>query len=175
MLRRHIALVGMMGCGKSTVARQLGFYLSRPVVDLDKVISSQAGMTIREIFEKEGEAGFRQREQQCLEELVLEPTTTVIATGGGAIVQPMTRRILLSTCIVVYLKADVATLTARVGTAHGRPLLEGKRDISGEIARLLTERSFYYEMADIVLSVEGLQPAAVAEDLAELLLQWAVK
>lgn len=175
MVRRHISLVGMMGCGKSTVARELGFFLSRPVVDVDDLISARAGMSIPEIFEREGEAGFRQRELACVEELVIEPHTLVIATGGGAFVQPVTRRLLLSGSVVVYLRAEMATLAARVGTAQGRPLLAGGEDLSAKIARLLEERSFFYEMADVTVSVDRVSSSVVAEKLAEFFLEWIRK
>jgi len=165
----------MMGCGKSTVAKELGFFLSRHVVDVDDVVCARAGMSIPEIFQHEGEAGFRQRELACVEELVIEPQTLVIATGGGAFVQPITRRLLLSGSVVVYLRAEVATLVARVGTAEDRPLLTGGENVKAKIERLLAERSLFYEMADVTVAVDGVPPSVIAERLADFFLEWARK
>ncbi|MGZ8312678.1 MAG: shikimate kinase [Allosphingosinicella sp.] len=134
-LDRSIALVGLMGAGKSSVGRRLARRLRRPFVDSDDEIELAAGLSIAEIFERHGEAQFRDGERRVIARLVAGPPQ-VIATGGGAFIDPDTRSLLLERCIVVWLEAGVETLAARVGRKESRPLLRGKnaREVLAELA-----------------------------------------
>ena len=122
---RSIVLVGLMGVGKSTVGRRLARRLGLPFVDSDEEIERAADHEIKEIFDRFGEASFRDGERRVLRRLVGgEPK--VIATGGGAFMDPETRALILDRCIAVWLEAEVETLAERVGRRGRRPLLAGK-------------------------------------------------
>src|SRR5918993_5871644 len=103
---RSIALVGLMGAGKSTVGRALAARLGLPFVDGDQEIEKTEGLTIAELFERFGVAGFRDREREAIAAL-LDGSPRVIAAGGGAFVDERTRRLMLERCLVVWLDADV--------------------------------------------------------------------
>ena len=139
-----------MGAGKSTVGRQLAKALGRDFVDSDKEIEQRTGVSISWIFEMEGEAGFRVREQKVIEELS-SLKDIVLATGGGAVLDEATRRILRSRGHVVYLTASVEQLFRRTSKDKSRPLLQGD-DPKKQIITLLEQRDpLYRDVADIVL------------------------
>ncbi|MBF7688709.1 shikimate kinase AroK [Acinetobacter sp. EC24] len=119
----NIYLVGPMGAGKTTVGRHLAEILGRDFVDSDHEIEAKTGASIPWIFEKEGEIGFRQREQHVLSELT-QLGNLVLATGGGAITQPENRHVLRSTGIVIYLFAPVEIQLQRTYRDKNRPLLQ---------------------------------------------------
>lgn len=155
-------LVGMMGAGKSTVGPALAGRLGRRFVDLDTEIERMAGISIVEIFRRETEAGFRRRERQAIARWA--GRQVVVALGGGAVAQPGAAARLRACGVVVYLRASVATLLARLGDCRDRPLL---RDLSSEarsarVEALLRERRRAYESASVVLDVDGLTPEVVA-------------
>ena len=131
---RPIALVGLMGAGKTTVGRRLATRLHLPFVDADAEIETASGMTVSEIFERFGEAHFRDGERRVIARLV-DGAPKVIATGGGAFIQPDTRKLLLERALVIWLDADVPTLVERVRRRNTRPLLKD-RD-AGEVLRAL--------------------------------------
>ena len=122
---RSIVLVGLMGAGKSTVGRRLAKRLGLPFVDSDEEIEKAADQKIPEIFAQFGEASFRDGERRVIQRLVEGPPK-VIATGGGAFVDPETRALILDHCIAVWLKAEPETLAERVSRRDNRPLLKGK-------------------------------------------------
>ncbi len=123
--QRTIALVGLMGVGKSSLGRRLAQVLDLPFRDADEEIEKAAGRTVPEIFAERGETEFRDGERRVIARLLEEPPH-VLATGGGAFVQPETRALLKAKALTVWLKADVETLARRVGRKDGRPLLAGK-------------------------------------------------
>ncbi|MBC2670140.1 shikimate kinase [Novosphingobium piscinae] len=150
-VRQPIALVGMMGVGKSSVGRKLAHALRLPFVDADEAIEQAAKMTIAEIFATYGEAYFRDGERRVIARLIEQDhdgRPYVIATGGGAFVNPETRRLILDRAIAVWLDSDVDTLVERVGRKDTRPLLRGgdPREI---LARLHAERAPCYAEAPI--------------------------
>jgi shikimate kinase len=160
-------LVGMMGAGKSTVGARLAQRLGRRFVDTDAMVERAAGCRVAEIFEREGEAGFRRREREAIEACAGAPL--VVALGGGAISQPGAGERLAGTGVVVYLRARPQTLLERVGDASSRPLLRGLSR-EGQLARLealLAERRAAYESASIVVDTDGAAADAVAETLAK--------
>jgi shikimate kinase len=122
---RSIVLVGLMGVGKSTVGKRLARRLGLPFADSDEEIERAADHEIKEIFDRFGEASFRDGERRVLRRLIAgEPK--VIATGGGAFMDGETRALILETCIAVWLEAEVETLAERVKRRGHRPLLAGR-------------------------------------------------
>jgi shikimate kinase len=120
-----IVLVGLMGAGKSTVGRRLAKRLGMAFVDSDEEIERAADHNIGEIFDRFGEASFRDGERRVLRRLI-EGEPKVIATGGGAFIDAATRALILERCIAVWLEADVETLAERVSRRDHRPLLAGQ-------------------------------------------------
>lgn len=148
---RSIALVGMPGSGKSSIARRLAPRLGLPFVDADAEIMKAAnGMSISDIFAKHGEAEFRALEGRVIARL-LEAGPSVIATGGGAFVSADTRALMRRHAVSVWLKAEIPVLLRRVRRKGNRPLLAGK-DPEGALRRLLAEREATYREADIVVT-----------------------
>lgn len=151
---RTIALVGLMGAGKSTVGRRLASVMEREFFDSDHEIEEAAGLSIAEIFSIHGEDEFRRGEQKVVERL-LTYTPHVLATGGGAYMNADTRQLLKEKAITIWLSADLETLWKRVNKRGHRPLLQAAnpKDV---LARLLEERSPIYSEADITIkSVDG--------------------
>lgn len=164
---RPIVLVGLMGVGKSTVGRRLANRLRLPFVDADEEIEAAAGMTIADIFERFGEPYFRDGERRVIQRLV-DGTPKVIATGGGAFVNPDTRSLILQSAIAVWLDAHPDVLAERVRRRDTRPLLRGRdaRTVLTDLARL---RNPLYAMAPIhVTSHKAPHEATVAAILRAL-------
>ncbi len=150
MINGNIFLVGPMGAGKSTVGRQLAKKLKRPFFDSDKEIENRTGVSISWIFEMEGEAGFRKREQKIIDELT-QLKDIVLATGGGAVLSETNRRVLRSRGHVIYLSASVEQLYRRTAKDKSRPLLQTP-DPKQQIRQLLEQRvPLYQSVADIEL------------------------
>jgi shikimate kinase len=165
-----IVLVGMMGVGKSTVGRRLAARLGLAFVDADEEIEKAAGMTVTEIFERYGEAHFRDGERRVIARL-MDGAPRVIATGGGAFMQDDTRALILSHAVAVWLDADIDILVDRVSRREGRPLLKGK-DPRIVLSELAAVRNPVYAQAPIhVRSVAAPHEAAV-EKIVKALDQW---
>jgi shikimate kinase len=164
---RPLVLVGMMGVGKSTIGRKLAHLLELPFRDADDEIEKAAQLSVTEIFEKFGEAHFRDGERRVIARL-LDGGRSVIATGGGAFVQPETRALIQNKGIAVWLDSDVATLVDRVSRKDTRPLLRGG-DRKEIVARLKAEREAAYSEAPIkVMSDTGPHGEAVHRILKAL-------
>nr|WP_321512623.1 shikimate kinase [uncultured Hyphomonas sp.] len=146
---RTIALVGLMGAGKSTVGRRLAEKLGRPFYDSDTEIEKAAGLSISDIFALHGEADFRRGEQQVLKRLLAMPPH-VLATGGGAYLNEETRALMREHAITVWLNADLETLWKRVQKRDTRPLLQ-RNDAKSVLTNLLAEREPIYSQADLVV------------------------
>ena len=170
--RGNLFLVGLPGAGKSTLGRQLARRLHKRFVDADTELEHRLGVSIPTIFEIEGEAGFRDREETTIAELTaLEGI--VLSTGGGAVLRPGNRARLKANGTVVYLHAEPATLWARIRHSRNRPLLQTS-DPLGRLAELYTQRdTLYRETADHVVESERgevmrlarlFEPAEPAED-----------
>lgn len=144
---KPIVLIGLMGVGKSTVGRRLAARLGLPFVDADAEIELAAGMTVAEIFERFGEAHFRDGERRVIARLV-DGSRKVIATGGGAFINAETRALILERATAVWLDADLDTLAQRVSRRDDRPLLRGKdaRTVLGDLAAV---RNPIYALAPI--------------------------
>lgn len=145
--RRPIVLVGLMGVGKTTIGRRLAARLGLPFVDADAEIETAAGMSVAEIFERFGEAHFRDGERRVIARLI-DGQRKVIATGGGAFMNADTRALILGSATAVWLRADLDTLVARVGRRDDRPLLRG-RDARTVLADLAAVRDPVYALAPI--------------------------
>ena len=165
---KPIILVGMMGAGKSTVGRALARRLGWDFVDLDHEIEAATGVRIPVIFEIEGESGFRRRESHILSTLVSRPHM-VLATGGGAVIDPANRALLKQSGHVVYLKAGVDDLYLRTRMDKSRPLLQTDNPRQ-RIATLLQAReSFYEDVASLQVNT-GRQPVShIALHIAQTL------
>jgi shikimate kinase len=146
-LDRPIVLVGLMGAGKSTVGRRLAALLEGDFVDADDAIEDAAQRTIAEIFAEFGEAYFRDGERRVIARL-MDDHSGVIATGGGAFVDPGTRALILEKGIAVWIDCDVDTLVERTSRRNNRPLLKDgdPREI---LSQLLAERGPLYAEAPI--------------------------
>lgn len=160
---QHVVLVGLMGVGKSTVARVLGSRLGRPVVDSDAVVESSTGRTVRQIFEADGEDAFRTLETAALVDALASEVPLVIAAAGGVVLRPENRRALReSGAKVVWLSADVDTLVVRVRNGEHRPALDA--DPAGTLRRMQeTREPLYREVADVIVSVDGRSVSDVVE------------
>ena len=153
-LDRPIVLVGLMGAGKSTVGRRLAKRLGLPFVDSDDAIEDAAGFSAAEVFERYGEADFRDGERRLVARL-MDGDVRVIATGGGAYVDPRTRQLLNERSITIWLDAPVDILADRTGRRDTRPLLRNG-DRKGTLERLAEQRGPAYAEAHIrVLSGQG--------------------
>jgi shikimate kinase len=159
--RRSVVLVGMMGAGKSSVGRRLAARLGIPFVDADAEIESAAGMSITEVFAKHGELYFRAGEARVIARL-LDNGPQVLATGGGAVIDPATRALIAQKGISIWLKADLEVLLRRTKRRSDRPLAE-------RLATLLPQREPLYAQADFtVQSREEPHDTVVDEMIAGL-------
>ena len=162
---QHLVLVGMMGSGKSTVARVMAERLHRVVLDSDDMIERRTGRTLRDIFATDGETVFRSIETEVLHEALQSTEPCIIAAAGGVVLSEANRAALRSSgARVVWLCADPATLVDRVRGAGHRPLLDA--DPAGTLQRMFTEREHLYrEVADAIVLVDGRSVADVVEAL----------
>jgi shikimate kinase len=150
---RHIALIGMMAVGKTTVGRILAEKVNRTFVDNDALVVERVGLSIAEIFAVHGEAYFRVAERDAIEDTLKRKEPVVLSLGGGAVVAPENRGLLRSGAFVVWLRADPITLLARIGDGSSRPMLAA--DPAGALLRLDEERrDLYASTAHFALEVD---------------------
>ena len=153
-LDRSVILVGLMGAGKTRVGRRLAERLRLPFLDTDVEIESETGKTIAELFSQIGEPAFRDGERRMIARLVSGPVQ-IIATGGGAFMDPRTRAAIREHALAVWLRADLDTLVARTAKSHRRPLLEGV-DRAAKLAELMALRYPVYAEAQLTVdSIHG--------------------
>ena len=166
--QRAIVLVGMMGSGKSSVGRRLAGRLGLPFVDADTEIETAAHMTIPEIFAQRGEAEFREGERRVIARVLTTRAPLVLATGGGAFMNPETRERVKELGIAVWLKAEPDVLMRRVRKRSNRPLLQ-TADPEATLRRMLAEREPVYALADItILSSDEPHEVVVGDTIAAL-------
>jgi len=142
--KKTIVLVGLMGAGKSSIGRRLAKRLGLPFVDADEEIEAAAGLSVAEIFERFGEAGFRDGERRVIARLIEGPRA-VIATGGGAFIDPGTRALILERCTALWLDGAVEVLAERAGRRDNRPLLKGKDPLAALSALAEVRNPIYAE------------------------------
>jgi shikimate kinase len=158
---RTVALVGLMGAGKSAIGKRLALRLALPFVDADDEIERAAGCTISEFFERFGEVEFRAGERRVIQRL-LDGPPRVLSTGGGAYMDTETRALMRQNAITVWLRADLDVLYERVRKRAHRPLLR-QGDPREILARLMNQRYPVYAEADIVVESTA-QPADITTD-----------
>jgi shikimate kinase len=164
---RPIVLVGLMGAGKSTVGRRLARRIGLAFVDADEEIERAADRSIPEIFDRYGEAVFRDGERRVIARLLAGPAK-VIATGGGAFMDEKTRALILARCTAIWLDADTETLAERVGRRNHRPLLRGG-DPKAVIEALAERRNPLYAEAHLRVPTGPVPHEAVVDRILEAL------
>ena len=165
--RRSLVMIGIMGCGKSSVGRRLATALALPFVDADDEIEKAADMTIPEIFERHGEPYFRNGERRVIER-VLSGGPQVVATGGGAYMNEMTRANIAKSGYSIWLKAELPLLMKRVMKRENRPLLKSA-DPEATMRRFIEVRYPVYAGADLTVQSRDVpHDVMVAEIIAAL-------
>ena len=165
---QNLFLIGPMGAGKSAVGRQLARLLHLDFVDSDEEIERRTGVDIPFIFEKEGEEGFRKREAQAIEDLS-KRDGIVLATGGGAVIDPQNRNHLGARGFVVYLHTSVDQQLSRTRKGRDRPLLASD-DPRAVLENLMSQREpLYREIADLTVETDGRKVNAVANEILDRL------
>lgn len=161
---RNVVLVGFMGAGKTAVGRALAERLGFELYDTDEMVVAEAGRSIAEVFAREGEQGFREREADAVLR-ACAGTGRVIACGGGAVLNLRNYGVLRGAGTVVYLRAAPDTLRERVGDGRDRPMLAG--DTGRRFDALLAERAPVYESAaDLLVDTDDRTPAEIAAEIA---------
>jgi len=165
--RPHLALVGLMGAGKTTVGEICARRLDRPFVDTDDLVEAMTGSTVKDLF-AQGEAEFRAREREAVADACASPQPIVIACGGGAVLDRDSRRRLTQACRVVWLRGAPEVLAERVGQdGTDRPLLANAAP-TATLARLAEARAVHYEAAaDAVVETDGRTVDEVADAVIE--------
>lgn len=163
-----VFLIGPMGAGKSTIGKQLAMALGLPFVDTDYVIEDRCGADIPWIFDVEGEQGFRDRESKVLED-ICQQGSAVVATGGGIVMRPENRKLIIDSGSVVYLRATVEQQLKRTSSDKTRPLLNAD-DPQHVITELMSVRDpLYKEMASCIYESDSKSPKAAAHEIMRLL------
>lgn len=165
---KNIVLIGFMGCGKTTVGRELHHRLGYPLVDMDQVIEHRVGKAITTIFAQDGELAFRDMETALLKELS-DPTAPrrIISTGGGIVVREENRELLKDLGFVVWLYAPPAVILERTSRNRDRPLLQTENPLE-RITNLLEERKpLYQETAHLMVDTTGLDSGELATGILE--------
>lgn len=166
-MSKNVILIGFMGCGKTSVGIRLSYQMRRAFLDTDKLIERRAGMTISEIFEKDGEAYFRKLETETLKGLLTEEGDRVISTGGGLPTREENRALLKKLGTVVYLKLSAQTVYERLRGDTQRPLLQCD-DPLGKIQELMAAReAMYTAAADVTVDVDGRSFEAIIKEIEE--------
>ncbi len=158
-----IALTGFMGSGKTSVGRLVADALGCPFLDLDEIIVKKAGRSIPEIFQADGEKGFRRLEKDALEKTVAKyaENTAVLALGGGTVTVPGAVKLLQEKTLCIYLEADIDTLIARLqGQTEGRPLAD-----ENMAARLAQREPLYREASHVTIDTAGLTPEEITDEI----------
>ncbi|HEX2580642.1 MAG TPA: shikimate kinase [Dongiaceae bacterium] len=164
---RVIALVGLMGAGKSCIGRRLAQEIGWPFVDADKEIEQAAGCSVADFFARHGEQAFREGERKVIERL-LRDSPQVLATGGGAFMDPTIRAMLKERALTIWLRADLPTLLKRVQRRNDRPLLQNC-DPRQKLQQLMTLRYPVYAEADITVdSLDGPAELTLAQVMVAL-------
>ncbi len=164
---KSVVLVGLMGAGKSTVGRRLARRLGLPFADADAEIEKAAGCSIADIFEFHGEESFREGERRVIKRILQGPPK-VVSTGGGAFIDPETRKRIRAKALSIWLRADLETILKRVKRNDNRPLLKND-DPRGTLEKLMIERNPIYAEADYVVDSADTAIDKVVDAIAERL------
>jgi shikimate kinase len=164
---RSLALVGLMGAGKTTIGRRVAARLGLPFFDSDHEIETAARMSVPELFAAYGEPEFRALEQRVIARLC-ESGQSVISTGGGAYMRAETREVLSQRALTIWLRAELDVLMDRVGRRPGRPLLKAA-DPRAVMRKLMDERYPVYAQADITVDSRDVKRDVIAEEIVTAL------
>lgn len=173
-ISKTLILVGLMGAGKSAVGRRLAARLGIPFIDADAEIETAAGCSIGDIFARHGEAAFRDGERRVIARLLKSEPVHVMATGGGAFMDPDTRALVAKKALSVWLRADLDVLFRRVSRRGHRPLMK-TADPRATLARLIEERYPVYAKADIVVDSKDGPIDAMVERVARAIGDYSEK
>ena len=164
--KKNIALTGMMGCGKSTISKELSTLLPEfDCVEMDYEIEKKEKTTINEIFSSKGEKYFREIETKLIKELSRK-TKLIISMGGGAFLREENRELLKQNSISFYLKTNADEIYNRIKNDTTRPLLK-TQDIKAKINEILKNREKYYNLADITIDTTNKKPKEIAQEVLE--------
>lgn len=164
---KPIVLIGLMGVGKTTIGRRLATRLNLPFVDADREIEAAAGMPVTEIFERYGEPYFRDGERRVIARL-LNGDVKVIATGGGAFMNPATRQRILESATAIWIDAEIEVLAERVSRRPTRPLLKNG-DVLSVLQGLADVRNPVYALAPIHIKSQPIHQDQVVDRIIEAL------
>ncbi|MEL6915018.1 MAG: shikimate kinase [Pseudomonadota bacterium] len=168
-LKKTVVLVGMMGAGKTAVGRALAALLDVPFRDSDQALEEAANMTVAEVFARDGEAFFRDKEMQVIARLMALSPPGVLSTGGGAFLRPETRQAIAARGVALWLRAEEALLWERVRHKTTRPLLRTS-DPRATLRTLIAEREPHYAQAGLVVdAVEAFSVPEMAAHVARAL------
>jgi len=165
--RRSVVLVGMMGAGKSSIGRRVALRMGVPFVDADAEIEKAADMTIPELFARRGEAEFRAGEARVILRL-LEGGPQVLATGGGAFMNPDTRAAISAKGVSIWLNAELEVLMRRIRRRHDRPLLKTD-DPGATLRKLMAERYPVYALADLTVQSREVPHDKIVDEIVSAL------
>ena len=166
--KRHVALIGLRGAGKSTVGAALARRLAIPFVELVDRIEARAGMDVSEIFALGGQARYRQLERECLDELLDRGEPSVIATGGSLVSEPVSFERVLNGCVTLWLSAAPAEHMSRVVAQGDLRPMAGHRRAMDDLKRILEERESLYQRADYVIDTSGRSVDTTVDDVLAL-------
>jgi len=173
--RPHLALVGLMGAGKTSVGALVAECLNYRHVDLDRWVQADTGRSIGVLFEERGEIGFRDAEENSLMRVLELSEPVIISTGGGVLLRRVNRDILARRSYVVWLQVSPEVATGRLGDGSGRPLLQQDGSDGGMVAvlaRLMAERDGLYEAAaDFVVDTNKKTPSEAAQEILAFLIK----
>ena len=158
----HLALVGLMGAGKTRVGSAVAASLGRNHADLDIMVANRVGRSVGVIFAEGGEEAFRDLEQEALAETLSGDKPLVVSTGGGVVERPANRQLLVERALVVWLRAEPETLAARVADGSGRPLLADGDPVDLLVALADRRHPLYHTVSDQVVDTDNLDVDAVA-------------
>jgi XRE family aerobic/anaerobic benzoate catabolism transcriptional regulator len=152
---RRIAFIGLRGAGKSTLGAALAERLEMPFLELDRLIEQESGLTLNLIFDFRGQAGFRELERQCLENVLRRHPCFILATGGSLVSEPGTFERLLSSCFTVWVRTSPEEHMRRVIDQGDMRPMSNNRDAMSDLKRILAEREVLYSKADIQIDTAG--------------------
>lgn len=167
MTKENIVLVGFMGCGKTSVGRNLSYMVDRKFVDSDAEIENEAGMSIPDMFLNEGEGYFRIKERQMIAKIATYKKS-VIATGGGVVLDQQNVEALSETGVIIYLKADIEHIYNNLKLDTSRPLLKTENPYE-TMKNLLSNRTVIYEQtADIIVDVTNKSIVEIVDEIKKI-------